>query len=227
MLIGKNSSSAHELLLQFLSVDQGWCACERWSATGALEIPVVTRRARPKAFRRTASSKHSAVGCRCAPRPGAVAVGSGATTGWPSASEPAVTRNNSLFAARFRHPTHVRTGPVGAEGSGHAGRMCSRATDDKTSALGQRISNWGAGPYRGGVPHGSQDFADDFDQTDVDRSTWLTSYLPAWSSRAASAATYTVENSCLSLSIPPAQGLWCAGHHEPPLRVSGVQSGGW
>ena len=77
------------------------------------------------------------------------------------------------------------------------------------------------------MPHGSRTFADDFDQTDVDRSTWLTSYLPAWSSRSASAATYTVENSCLSLSIPPAQGLWCAGDHEPPLRVSGVQSGGW
>jgi hypothetical protein len=77
------------------------------------------------------------------------------------------------------------------------------------------------------VPHGSWDFADDFDQTDVDRSTWLTSYLPAWSSRADSAATYVVENSLLTLSIPPAQGLWCAGDHDPPLRVSGLQSGGF
>ena len=77
------------------------------------------------------------------------------------------------------------------------------------------------------MPDGSRDLADDFDQADVDRSTWLTSYLPAWSSRSASGATYTMQSSCLTLSIPPAQGLWCAGDHEPPLRVSGAQSGSW
>ncbi|WP_345529740.1 glycoside hydrolase family 16 protein [Nocardioides endophyticus] len=77
------------------------------------------------------------------------------------------------------------------------------------------------------MPHGSWDFADDFDQTDVDRSTWLTSYLPAWSSRDASTATYAVENSRLTLFIPPTQGLWCPGDHDPPLRVSGLQSGGF
>ena len=27
------------------------------------------------------------------------------------------------------------------------------------------------------------------------------------------------------ISIPAGQGLWCEGDHEPPLRVSGVQSG--
>ena len=31
----------------------------------------------------------------------------------------------------------------------------------------------------------------------------------------------------LRLTIPPGQGLWCAGDHEPPLRVSGIQSGVW
>ena len=67
----------------------------------------------------------------------------------------------------------------------------------------------------------------DFDGDDVDRSVWQTSYLPAWSSRAASAATYVVQNSCLTLSIPPTQGLWCPGDHEPPLRVSGLQSGSY
>jgi Glycosyl hydrolases family 16 len=67
----------------------------------------------------------------------------------------------------------------------------------------------------------------EFDDPDLDRSTWLTSYLPAWSSRTASAATYAVENSCLTLTIPPTQGLWCPGEHEPPLRVSGLQSGSW
>ena len=59
----------------------------------------------------------------------------------------------------------------------------------------------------------------------LDTRVWVPHYLPQWSSRAASAATYALERSELRLTIPPAQGLWCAGEHEPPLRVSGVQSG--
>jgi hypothetical protein len=68
-------------------------------------------------------------------------------------------------------------------------------------------------------------FVEDFDGGDLDRSVWLPHYLPAWSSRAASAATCSVAGSELTLSIPPEQGLWCAGDHEPSLRVSGIQSG--
>jgi hypothetical protein len=68
-------------------------------------------------------------------------------------------------------------------------------------------------------------FLDDFDGSELDRSAWMPHYLPHWSSRAASAATYTVEASELRLAIPCGQGLWCEGDHEPPLRVSGVQSG--
>jgi hypothetical protein len=68
-------------------------------------------------------------------------------------------------------------------------------------------------------------FADDFDGPDLDPEVWVAHYLPQWSSRAASAATYEVAASELRLTIPPDQGLWCAGDHEPPLRVSGVQSG--
>ena len=71
----------------------------------------------------------------------------------------------------------------------------------------------------------SHGFADDFDRTALDEATWLPSYLPAWSSRAASAATLRLASSCLTLSIPPDQGLWCAGDHSAPLRVSGIQSG--
>ncbi len=70
-------------------------------------------------------------------------------------------------------------------------------------------------------------FADDFDGDDLDRAVWLPHYLPAWSSRAESAATYSVADSRLTLSIPPEQGLWCAGDHTPALRVSGMQSGSW
>jgi hypothetical protein len=63
-------------------------------------------------------------------------------------------------------------------------------------------------------------FAGDALNTEV----WLPYYLPHWSSRASSAATYRVAGGELRLSIPPEQGLWCADTHEGPLRVSGIQS---
>jgi CTP:molybdopterin cytidylyltransferase MocA len=69
------------------------------------------------------------------------------------------------------------------------------------------------------------DFTDDFDGPGLDLATWVPHYLPQWSSRADSAATYEVAGSELRLTIPPEQGVWCAGDHEPPLRVSGIQSG--
>jgi len=66
---------------------------------------------------------------------------------------------------------------------------------------------------------------DNFDAAELDRNVWLPHYLPVWSSRAETAATYAIRDSCLHLTIPPSQGLWCAGDHNPPLRVSGIQSG--
>ena len=45
--------------------------------------------------------------------------------------------------------------------------------------------------------------------------------------QAASAATYSVRNGELRLSIPPDHPLWCPDLHETPLRVSGVQNGNW
>ena len=73
--------------------------------------------------------------------------------------------------------------------------------------------------------HRAMAFLDDFDGSELDRGAWMPHYLPHWSSRAASAATYAVEGSELRLEIPVDQGLWCEGDHEPPLRVSGLQSG--
>ena len=68
-------------------------------------------------------------------------------------------------------------------------------------------------------------FSDDFDGPGLDTDVWIPHYLPQWSSRAESAATtYRVDGSELRLTIPPGQGLWCAGEHDP-LRVSGIQSG--
>jgi hypothetical protein len=68
-------------------------------------------------------------------------------------------------------------------------------------------------------------FADHFDGPDLDAEVWIPSYLPHWSSRAQSAATYALADSELRLTIPGDQGLWCAEDHHPPLRVSGIQSG--
>jgi len=69
------------------------------------------------------------------------------------------------------------------------------------------------------------EFVDDFDGSTLDTDVWLPHYLPQWSSRAESAATYSVAGSELRLTIPPDQGFWCEGDHEPPLKVSGIQSG--
>jgi hypothetical protein len=68
-------------------------------------------------------------------------------------------------------------------------------------------------------------FHDDFDGDELDLAVWIPHYLPQWSSRAQSAATYEAAGSELRLSIPPEQGLWCPETHDEPLRVSGVQSG--
>ena len=71
----------------------------------------------------------------------------------------------------------------------------------------------------------SSDFLDDFDGPELDTGAWLPHYLPQWSSRADSAATYSLDGSELRLTIPPELGLWCPDDHDPPLRVSGIQSG--
>ena len=63
-----------------------------------------------------------------------------------------------------------------------------------------------------------------FDGPGLDTDVWIPHYLPHWSSRAQSAATYTVIDSELRLTIPPEQGLWCPDDHDP-IRVSGIQSG--
>jgi hypothetical protein len=59
----------------------------------------------------------------------------------------------------------------------------------------------------------------------LDPEVWFPYYLPHWSSRSDSAATHTVENGELRLSIPVDQPLWCPDLHEEPLRVSCIQTG--
>jgi hypothetical protein len=59
------------------------------------------------------------------------------------------------------------------------------------------------------------EFSDDFDASALDTGVWVPHYLPMWSSRAESAATYAVAGSELRLTIPPDQRLWCPGDHDP------------
>jgi hypothetical protein len=68
-------------------------------------------------------------------------------------------------------------------------------------------------------------FVDDFDGPDLDTSVWLPHYLPMWSSREETRASYRIEDSCLVLDIPTDHGLWLPEDHPTPLRLSGVQSG--
>jgi hypothetical protein len=64
-------------------------------------------------------------------------------------------------------------------------------------------------------------FADGALDTDI----WLPHYLPHWSSRAASAARWSIAADGLHLIIPPDQPLWCPDRHAEPLRASAIQSG--
>jgi hypothetical protein len=68
------------------------------------------------------------------------------------------------------------------------------------------------------------DFEERFTGDTLDPAVWVPHYLPHWSSRAASAPTYSVRGGELRLSIPPEQGLWAEGVHATPLRVSCVQT---
>jgi hypothetical protein len=63
-----------------------------------------------------------------------------------------------------------------------------------------------------------------FSGDELDLDVWFPYYLPHWSSRSQSAATWSVRDGELCLSIPAEQSLWCADIHDPPLRVSCVQS---
>ena len=74
---------------------------------------------------------------------------------------------------------------------------------------------------------GQTEFDERFDDSGLDPAVWTTSYLPAWSSRAAAAAAYSVENDGLHLTIPADHPLWCPDLHPTPLRVSAVQTGNW
>jgi glycosyl hydrolase family 16 len=69
-------------------------------------------------------------------------------------------------------------------------------------------------------------FLDEFDGDRLDPAVWDPHYLPQWGTRAGTAASFDLGGSLLRLSIPADHPLWCPDLHEPPLRVSGIASGG-
>lgn len=71
------------------------------------------------------------------------------------------------------------------------------------------------------------DLDERFPGDELDLGVWSPYYLPHWSSRAESAASYTVRDGELHLTIPADQPNWCPDLHEEPLRVSCVQSANW
>jgi hypothetical protein len=64
-----------------------------------------------------------------------------------------------------------------------------------------------------------------FEGGDLDSGRWVPYYLPHWSSRSSSRATYAVSGSVLRLTIPTSQALWCPDRHSPALRTSTIASG--
>jgi hypothetical protein len=76
------------------------------------------------------------------------------------------------------------------------------------------------------MPSGTT-FEELFSGPSLDPGRWLPHYLPAWSSREATRANLRIGDAGLTLNIPVEHPIWCPGDHEPPLRVSGIQSGNW
>lgn len=66
-----------------------------------------------------------------------------------------------------------------------------------------------------------------FTGAELDRSVWFPYYLPHWSSRATSAATYEIGEGQLRLTIADDQPLWCAERHAERMRVSCLQTGSY
>ncbi len=71
----------------------------------------------------------------------------------------------------------------------------------------------------------AQALDDRFNGNALDTDVWFPFYLPHWSSRSASAASFSVARGELRLTIPVEQPLWCPDLHQEPLRASVIQSG--
>jgi hypothetical protein len=68
------------------------------------------------------------------------------------------------------------------------------------------------------------EFEDHFDAETLDPGRWIPHYLPQWSTRARSAARYSISDSCLRLRIDADQEPWCP-EFDGNVRVSSLQTG--
>jgi Glycosyl hydrolases family 16 len=68
------------------------------------------------------------------------------------------------------------------------------------------------------------EFADEFEGSELDAGKWLPFHLPQWSSRAAAAANYHLNDGCLTLEIAKDQQPWCP-EFDGETKVSSLQTG--
>ena len=121
------------------------------STTAEVSGEPVMRNARPKARRRIAASRHRSVGCSHAPRPGRLPVWSTVTAHSPFPFHTATTRRRSTANSRFRHPTHVRTGPS-VHRCGLSGVGVSRWITAQSTVIGPQLRTTLHWPNPGWVP---------------------------------------------------------------------------
>jgi hypothetical protein len=81
------------------------------STTADVSSEPAMRSALVRARRRIACCTHCGTGCSHAPRPGRLLAVSTITAKLPFPVDTTTTRSSSTASSRFRHPTHVRTGP--------------------------------------------------------------------------------------------------------------------
>ncbi len=68
------------------------------------------------------------------------------------------------------------------------------------------------------------DFFDEFIDTKLDETRWVKHHLPQWSSKAQSAAHYSLVDSHLALKINAQQEPWCP-EYDGDIRCSSIQTG--
>jgi hypothetical protein len=115
------------------------CEDRRTSSMERLSTGPVSRSARANPRVRNALSRHSTLGCRCAPRPGSRPSVSRTRTD-PRSSRWATMRTRSDATPCFRHPTQVRTGCFrtaegGVGSTGAAGSDAELEPEPKTARL--------------------------------------------------------------------------------------------
>jgi hypothetical protein len=99
------------LLPVLLTVGSGSLKPSMCSTTADVSGEPAIRNALLKARRLIACRTHCGTGCSHAPRPGRLLAASTIRAYSPFPLDTATTRSNSTASSRFRHPTHVRTGP--------------------------------------------------------------------------------------------------------------------